>query len=147
MDYKVLAVSYLINGAERNMSFSTASPHSHRPRNPIHMSMVLSTSWSRWQVLEVIERHRVRSIILLMWTFPPPNWLQLCFKHWAALQWKHGPFGKAFCLSARCGQSSQNSWRLYPDVALSWKTNRVYLSLPLDPTEDVLGLVTSWWIC
>lgn len=37
-------------------------------------------------------------------------------------------------------KARQSSWRLYPDVAFSWKT--VYLSLPLDPTEDIFSLVS-----
>lgn len=43
-------------------------------------------------------------------------------------------------VSATCGHSRRSSWPWYPDVDCSWKT--VYLSLPLDPTEDVFGLVS-----
>lgn len=136
-DYKMLAVSCLINGDE---SSTNPSPPWHHPRNLICMQMVLLMSWSRWQMCEVTEGCRVRLFCLYehVTLLKDSRWAtrigQRCSENTGSLV--------RLSVSLRdVANTRQSSWRLYPDVAFSWKT--ASLSLPLDPTLQC----PCWWIC
>lgn len=97
----------------------------------------MANVWDHWKARG--------ELILLTWTSCLPNWPQVCWKCWEASQRMHWAFGKAFCISARCGQSSRNSWWLHPDVAFSWKTNSTSASFWIQ--QKFWVWCTSWWIC
>ena len=129
-------VFYLLSEDDRNVSFSPPLPPSRKSNmhvgSTLHVLEQMANVWG--------HREAQGEIILLTWTFCPLNWFQVCYKQWAASQRMHGSWVRLSASLLDVAGSARTLGNCFQMLPLTGK-GRVYLSLPLGPTEEVLDLV------